>query len=295
MLQLEKIKNKLSFSIIIPLTIALTGCLNSNNNSANQNLVLKGSVAELKETVVLDPAFIHRQELAERSFFGFPGAQQNHLNNDNIVMNDDELDEFDGEYIGSDPTKVSFESKMGKFGGLEIFWPVNGKLSSLFGKRTLSMRSKKSRKHKLVSNTRMHTGIDVSAPVGTPIHSSSDGVILFAGNKNGYGESVIIGHDTEHETLYAHMSKIVVRNGQFVRREQLIGYVGKTGRVTGANLHYETRISGVAYNPLVYLPPSGSTKMKVGMQTPSVANQVMFYQNLSKMAFNLDKKTSITK
>lgn len=292
MLNMERLKNKLSFSIIIPLTIALTGCLNSNNNSANQNLVLKGSVAELKETVVLDPAFIHRQELAERSFFGFSGAQHNHLNNDHIVMNEDEIDE----YISED-TKVSLDSKVGKFGGLEILWPVNGKLSSLFGMRTLGFRSKKTRKSnssKLVSKTRMHSGIDISAPVGTPIHSSYDGVVLFSGNKNGYGESVIIGHNAEHETLYAHMSKIVVNDGQFVRSGQLIGFVGKSGRVTGANLHYETRISGVAYNPLAYLPASGNNKMKVGMPTPSLASQIAFYQNLSKVAFVSDKSKSVS-
>ena len=294
MLKLEKLKNKLSFSIIISLTITLTGCLNSNNNSTSQNLVLKGSVAELKETVVLDPAFIHRQELAERSFFGFSDALQNHTDNDQIVTSDDE----DYEY-NSENTKVSFDSRAGKFGGLEILWPVNGKLSSLFGMRTLSMRSKKVAKNKgkrkFVTSTRMHTGIDVSAPKGTPIYASFDGVVLFAGIKNGYGESVIIGHNAEHETLYAHMSKIFVSNGQFVHRNQHIGNVGMTGRVTGANLHFETRISGVAYNPLSYLPLDGNKKLELGKKTPSLASQIEFYQNLSKVVYNAEKPVIVAK
>ncbi|MDI6993260.1 hypothetical protein, partial [Escherichia coli] len=70
MLQLVKLKQRLSFTIIIPLIIALTSCINPTNN---QNLILKGSVAELKETVMLDPAFVARQKQAERSFFGFSG------------------------------------------------------------------------------------------------------------------------------------------------------------------------------------------------------------------------------
>lgn len=273
MLNLGKLRNQLSFSIIIPLTIALTGCLNTNSGSS-QNLVLKGSVAELKETVMLDPAFIARQKQAERSFFGFSETHDTHLN-DNIVIDD----EFEEEL--SEPGKVSFESKNGKFSGL--IWPTEGRLSSLFGMRRLGKR------------TRMHSGIDISASVGTPIRSSSDGQVLFAGLKRGYGNSVILGHDSEHETLYAHMSKMTVYNGQFVRRDQVIGYVGKTGRVTGANLHYETRISGVAYNPLSYLPPNSGNKMVKGEKTPSLAQQIAYYQNLSKFAYNSDRKASVSK
>lgn len=287
MLELKRLKKKISFAIIIPLTIAVTGCLNSHTNGANQNLVLKGSVAEMKETVVLDPAFIQRQEMAERSFFGFSGAQQNIVKNDEIELDDEHL---------NDSTLISLDTKAGKFG--ELIWPTVGTFSSAFGMRSLTMKSKKSKKAKAksVTRTRMHTGIDISAPVGTPIYASSDGVILFVGNKNGYGQSVIIGHDHQHETLYAHMSRIIVRNGQFVRRGQVIGDVGKTGRVTGANLHYETRVGGVAYNPVVYLPPSATTLMKVGMKTPSMSTQLAYYQNASTYALNTENnKKKVTK
>lgn len=274
MLSLGKLKNRLSFSIIISLTTMLTGCLNSNVGN-NQNLILKGSVAELKETVMLDPAFKARQMQAERSFFGFVEEYDSHLN-DGMAVDD----EFEGN--AGDTNIVSFDVKNGKFGGLELIWPVDGKLSSVFGMR------------KLGKKTRMHSGIDISASEGTPIRSSSDGLVLFAGTKRGYGSSVILGHDSAHETLYAHMSKIKVRNGQFVRRDQLIGYVGRTGRVTGANLHYETRISGVAYNPLSYLPPNNGSKMLKGMKTPSLAQQIAYYQNLSQLAYNVDDKKGLS-
>ncbi|MGY3805381.1 M23 family metallopeptidase [Pigmentibacter ruber] len=294
MLKLERLKKKLSFAVFIPLTIALTGCLNSRSNSSNQNLVLKGSAAELKETVVLDPAFIHRQEMAERNFFGFTGAQQEHLNN--IVKNDEDFPELDDEHL-NDSTLISMDAKTGKFG--ELIWPTVGTFSSAFGMRSLATKVRKVRnakvkaKVKIVNRTRMHSGIDISAPVGTPIQASADGVVLFAGSKRGYGESVIIGHDNEHETLYAHMVKYVVRNGQFVRREQVIGYVGKSGYVTGANLHYETRVGGVAYNPITYLPPNADGIKKLGMKTPALTTQLAYYQNKSNYALNSNENSKV--
>ena len=290
MLELERLKKKLSFAVFIPLTIALTGCLNSRSNSSNQNLVLKGSAAELKETVVLDPAFIHRQEVAERNFFGFSGSQQDHLNN--IVKNDEDFSEIDDEHL-NDSTLISKDVKSGKFG--ELIWPTAGTFSSAFGMRSLSKRVKKTNKvkAKVVNRTRMHAGIDISAPEGTPIHASADGIVLFAGSKTGYGQSIIIGHDSEHETLYAHMVKYIVRNGQFVRREQVIGYVGRTGFVTGANLHYETRVGGVAYNPIIYLPPNENGQKKIGMKTPNVQTQLAYYQNKSNYALNSNENTKV--
>jgi murein DD-endopeptidase MepM/ murein hydrolase activator NlpD len=264
---MEKYKKCFDFFILVLLTVGLTGCINSYKDS-QQNLILKGSVAELKETVMLDPAFAARQKQAEKSFFGFSEVIEN-ADYSKSLLSDEE--EFEG---NDENSLVSLETRNGKFGGLEIIWPTAGNLTSLFGMRKLGKR------------TRMHAGIDIGARVGTPIHSSYDGQVLFAGVKRGYGFSVILGHDAEHETLYAHMSKIKVKTGQFVRRDQVIGYVGKTGRVTGANLHYETRIAGVAYNPLQFLPPFGDKKMQVGMKTPSLSQQLNYYLNRNKLVYN---------
>ncbi len=108
------------------------------------------------------------------------------------------------------------------------------------------------RKHPVLHTIRAHKGTDYGAPIGTPIRSTGDGKVLYAGNKGGYGKTVIIKHGDKYTTLYAHMSKIAksTRSGKRIKQGQIIGYVGKTGRVTGAHLHYEFRINGVHKNPL---------------------------------------------
>ncbi|MDO6462259.1 peptidoglycan DD-metalloendopeptidase family protein [Granulosicoccaceae sp. 1_MG-2023] len=113
------------------------------------------------------------------------------------------------------------------------------------------------RKHPVLHTIRAHKGTDYGAPIGTPIRSSGDGKIIFAGVKGGYGNTIVIKHGEKYTTLYAHMNKFAkgMRSGKRVTQGQIIGYVGKTGRVTGPHLHYEFRINGVHKNPLkVKLP-----------------------------------------
>ena len=113
------------------------------------------------------------------------------------------------------------------------------------------------RKHPVLHTIRAHKGTDYGAPIGTPIRSSGDGKIIFAGVKGGYGNTIVIKHGEQYTTLYAHMNKFAkgMRSGKRVTQGQIIGYVGKTGRVTGPHLHYEFRINGVHKNPLkVKLP-----------------------------------------
>lgn len=102
---------------------------------------------------------------------------------------------------------------------------------------------------------RFHTGIDLAAPMGTPIYAAKAGQVETAGWSSwGYGLHVIIDHGSEVETLYGHMSRIAVQPGQFVERGQLIGYVGSTGWSTGPHCHFEVRVGGGTRNPLAYLP-----------------------------------------
>ena len=113
------------------------------------------------------------------------------------------------------------------------------------------------RKHPVLHTIRAHKGTDYGAPIGTPIRSTGDGKIIFAGVKGGYGNTVVVRHGDKYTTLYAHMSRFAkaIKNGKRIQQGQIIGYVGKTGRVTGAHLHYEFRINGVHKNPLkVKLP-----------------------------------------
>ncbi len=105
--------------------------------------------------------------------------------------------------------------------------------------------------HPIYKTWRMHTGIDFTAPIGTPLYATGDGVIeRIKGKMSGYGKVVIINHGYGYESLYAHMSKIIVRPGEKVKRGQVIGYVGNTGRSTGPHVHYEIKKNGKPINPV---------------------------------------------
>ena len=100
----------------------------------------------------------------------------------------------------------------------------------------------------------MHAGIDLSGPVGTPIHATADGVVSEAGwSSGGYGNLVKVDHGRGIETRYAHLASVAVRAGQRVTRGQVIGRMGSTGRSTGSHLHYEVRIDGRAVNPVPFM------------------------------------------
>lgn len=100
---------------------------------------------------------------------------------------------------------------------------------------------------------KMHAGLDFTAPMGTPIYATADGVVKVAGmSTGGYGNHVIINHGYGYETLYGHMSKINVRAGQRVKRGEVIGYVGSTGKSTGPHCHYEVHKNGQRIDPVYF-------------------------------------------
>jgi len=105
--------------------------------------------------------------------------------------------------------------------------------------------------HPIYKTLRMHEGIDFTAPIGTPIYATGNGTIERLKHKmTGYGKVVMIDHGYGYETLYAHMSKVIVRPGQKIKRGEIIGYVGNTGRSTGPHLHYEVRKNSKPINPV---------------------------------------------
>ena len=99
----------------------------------------------------------------------------------------------------------------------------------------------------------MHSGIDFRGAIGTPIYATADGVVVIAQHSGGYGKHVVIDHGYDYETLYAHLSDIDVQPGDRVRRGDLIGALGSTGRSTGPHLHYEIHLNGRAIDPRHYL------------------------------------------
>lgn len=135
------------------------------------------------------------------------------------------------------PGKVSIPSLM----------PVDGvRLTSDFGMRV----------HPVLGGRRGHKGIDLAGPVGTPVRASADGVVSRADWFSSYGLYISVEHGGEIQTRYGHLSRLNVASGQTVKKGDVIGYVGSTGRSTGPHLHYEVRIAGTAVNPTPYMQGS---------------------------------------
>ena len=101
--------------------------------------------------------------------------------------------------------------------------------------------------------SKFHAGLDFAAPQGTPIYATANGTVETAGNTgNGYGNHVVINHGYGYQTLYGHMFRVKVREGQKVKRGEIIGWVGSTGKSTGPHCHYEVRRNGDAVDPVYY-------------------------------------------
>ncbi len=142
---------------------------------------------------------------------------------------------------------LSLRSRRGTFFQPETsrpgIWPVEGRLMSPFALRT----------DPFSGEGEFHKGVDISATTGTPVHVTADGVVVHAEVASGYGKLIVVDHGGGIQTYYAHLSRFFVHSGQTVRRGELIGAVGSTGRVTAPHLHYEVRMGGSPVNPTRYL------------------------------------------
>jgi murein DD-endopeptidase MepM/ murein hydrolase activator NlpD len=131
----------------------------------------------------------------------------------------------------------SGQSSTGAVSSEGLIWPVNGPVTSGFGMRW----------------GRMHTGIDIAVPTGTPVHASASGTVVYAGWMSGYGYLVAIDHGNGLATAYAHNSSLLVAVGQHVAQGDTISLSGSTGHSTGPHVHFEVRVNGVPVDPLLYL------------------------------------------
>ncbi len=148
------------------------------------------------------------------------------------------------------PTKVSIPSRN----------PLDGAtMTSSFGMRV----------HPILGVRRGHKGIDLAMPIGTPVYATADGVISKAERFSSYGLYISIEHGGNIQTRYGHLSRLSVASGQKVRKGDLIGYVGSTGRSTGPHLHYEVRIAGTAVNPIPYM--NGNAVARPAVSSPTAA------------------------
>ena len=109
------------------------------------------------------------------------------------------------------------------------------------------------RRNPVSDRIKMHEGLDIANPPGTPIQAPADGTVTFSDTKPGYGRTLVIDHGYGIETWYGHNSKLLVARGQKVRRGDNIALLGSSGRVTGPHLHYEVRVHGIPVDPLTYI------------------------------------------
>ncbi len=132
----------------------------------------------------------------------------------------------------------------GELGIGPVVRPLPGEVGSAHGPRH----------HPIHGDLRMHHGVDIGAPTGTPIHAFAAGTVTHVGPRGGYGNLVIVEHPGGLETRYAHQSAMDVVVGQRVEAGQVVGRVGATGTATGPHLHFELRRDGTSIDPAPYLP-----------------------------------------
>ena len=159
------------------------------------------------------------------------------------------LQEIDSEYIGG-----------------ELAWPVPGytRISSNYGMRT----------HPITGVYKLHTGVDISAPMGANFIAANDGLVTKAAYNSAYGNMVIIDHGGGVSTLYAHGSEILVQVGQIVKRGEPVLKVGSTGYSTGPHAHFEVRLNGIVTDPIPYITNGliPETQKKQEVDTSEVQN-----------------------
>ena len=111
------------------------------------------------------------------------------------------------------------------------------------------------RKHPILHKKEFHTGLDLRAKMNTPVYATADGIVEFAKyhKRSGFGKLLIIDHNFGFKTLFGHLNKIVVKNGDFVHKGELVAYTGNSGLSSGPHLHYEIRYIGVVLNPIYFL------------------------------------------
>ena len=144
------------------------------------------------------------------------------------------------------------------------------------------------RLHPILDTWRQHKGIDFGAPMGTPIRSVGDGTVAFAGWQNGYGNMVEILHGGTRSTVYAHMSRIDVAQGEHIAQGQNIGAVGMTGWATGPHVHFELRVDGVQEDPSLItssnetLALTGPQKVRFAQLATSLKSQLEVADRLAR-------------
>ena len=184
---------------------------------------------------VAQPPLVRKTALTYSPRTGNPGSERPALTNDIVIISRAEENSRNGSTLKAGAASARIPS----------IWPVAGTLRSGVGMRNNPFGG---------PGVEYHKGQDISAPMGTPVNATADGIVVIARWMRGYGNGIYIDHGNGISTRYGHLSRIDVAEGQAVKRGQLLGLVGSTGRSTGPHLHYEVRINGQPTSPLAYLP-----------------------------------------
>ncbi len=171
---------------------------------------------------------IHRQELLARKMHSFL-----HQLSTDVRLEEMRQQELLQSFKGNQDTLIATPS----------IWPTQGWVTSPFGRRISPF----------TGQVDMHTGVDITGKIGTPIVATAKGSVSFTGEDGTYGKTVVIDHGRGLTTRYSHLNTITVQEGDLVGRGEMIGELGNTGRSTGPHLHYEVRLNGVSVNPMRYI------------------------------------------
>jgi murein DD-endopeptidase MepM/ murein hydrolase activator NlpD len=150
------------------------------------------------------------------------------------------------------------EAKRDVLAATPAIWPVEGLLTDAFGMR----------RSPFTGQTEMHEGLDLAAPLGTPVRAAADAVVTFAGPLASFGIVVSLRHGHGFTTLYAHLGRTTVKPGQRLTRGATIGHIGLTGRTTGPHVHYEVHHRGTPVNPMLYIVDTAAARRAIAATLP---------------------------
>lgn len=175
-------------------------------------------------------------------------SQKNQVD-DSIKGNQEDLAQMEKESNALIAQIRAASNNTQSYGGGAVGWPCTGRITSPFGYRI----------HPITHTRRLHTGIDIGVPTGTPIHAAADGKVITSQYNKSYGYYVVIDHGiladgkTHLSTLYAHNSRLVATVGKTVKKGDVVAYSGSTGDSTGPHCHFEVRVNGEPQNPMNWL------------------------------------------
>jgi hypothetical protein len=215
------------------------------NNECSEPLITLKIIGISKHKKTISPkvyrTYSDKINICEKRIIS-EGEEGYKLVNEQIVLSNNKIKhkEVLGEEVIKEPSKkIIVEGKKNPIIAGVVFLqrPSIGRISSPYGMR----------------NGKLHKGIDIAADMGTPIKAALDGKVIYAGWQMGYGKVINIDHGNGITTVYAHCSLIKIKKGQKVKRGEIIGNVGSTGKSTGPHLHFEVRLNNIPQNPADYL------------------------------------------